>query len=546
MTAAGSFRPRLTAAVAGALMVTVLFVAGCGDLVPGGGAGLPQRPEGVMGGMWEEAISRDPHTLDPAHGVTLLDSRLITLLFNGLVALTPGGKLVPDLAARWEMDDDGLTYTFTLRDGVKFHSGKPVTAQDVVFSFTRLLAPETASPRAWVLFPIAGAQAYHTGLAEEVAGLEALDEKTVRITLEQPLAQFLHRLTMPAAAVVDGTALQSLTGDAAGSAGTGPFRLERWERGRELVFTANHDYHWQRPYLDGIRWHIMPDRADMLQAFSEGRLHAADLTPGELRYLTDSMGWSGPLQKVTLPAVYYLALNNQAPPLSDPLARMAIHLAIDRDDLLRRWLPRGYVPAQGAIPPGIPGHNPDRRLPGYDPLQARQLLTQAGLGNGFTLTITQTPSAAFQQLGRELEEMLGKVGIQVELRTLSSKEFYEAIDRGEAQAFIISWYADYPDGENFLYPLFHSSNWGAAGNRARFASPEVDLLLTEIHGVQDEERRVDLYRQVEDAVFKALPWVPLFHPVRYHVTQPQVKNYRPVGYYQGQRLWSVWLEEGNP
>src|SRR5690606_6310183 len=243
---------------------------------------------------------------------------------------------------------------------------------------------------------------------------------------------------------------------------------------------------------------------------------------------------------------YYLALNNQAPPLTDPLVRMAVHMAIDREDLLRRWLPRGYVPAQGAIPPGIAGYDPDRQLPGYDPLQAKQLLDQAGLGTGFTLTSTQTPSPDFKKLGRELAEMLGKVGIEVELRTLSSREFYEAVDRGDAQAFIISWYGDYPDGENFLYPLFHSSAWGAAGNRARFASPEVDLMLAEIHNLPDEDRRVDLYRQVEDAVFKAVPWVPLFHPVRYHVTQPQVKNYQPAGYYQGQRLWSVWLEEDSP
>lgn len=544
MTAAGNRRPRWTAAVAGALLSALLLLAGCGGLLPG--AGLPQRPDGVTGGIWEEAISRDPHTLDPAHGVTLLDSRLIAMLFNGLVALTPDGRLVPDLAARWEVDDDGLTYTFTLREGVKFHSGREVSAEDVVFSFTRLLSPETASPRAWVLFPIAGAQAFHTGLAGEVAGLEALDEKTIRITLEQPMAQFLHRLTMPAASVVDGTALRSLEGDGPGSAGTGPFRLERWERGRQLVFTAHRDYHWQRPYLDSIRWYIMPDRAAMIQAFSEGRLHAVELTPAELRYLTDTLGWSGPLHKITLPAVYYLALNNQAPPLTDPLVRMAVHMAIDREDLLRRWLPRGYVPAQGAIPPGIAGYDPDRQLPGYDPLQAKQLLDQAGLGTGFTLTITQTPSPAFQQLGRELAEMLGKVGIEVELRTLSSREFYEAVDRGDAQAFIISWYGDYPDGENFLYPLFHSSAWGAAGNRARFASPEVDLMLAEIYNLPDEDRRVDLYRQVEDAVFKAVPWVPLFHPVRYHVTQPQVKNYQPAGYYQGQRLWSVWLEEDSP
>src|SRR5690606_41602891 len=114
-------------------------------------------------------------------------------------------------------------------------------------------------------------------------------------------------------------------------------------------------------------------------------------------------------------------------PMSHPLLPLAVRVANARAHLLRRCLPRGYVPAQGAIPPGIAGYDPDRQLPGYDPLQAKQLLDQAGLGTGFTLPITQTPPPAFQQLGRELAERLGKVGIQVELRTSSSRETYEAV-----------------------------------------------------------------------------------------------------------------------
>lgn len=326
--------------------------------------------------------------------------------------------------------------------------------------------------------------------------------------------------------------------------GSGPFRLVAWRPGRELELAANADFHWGPAYLDGVRFQFFDQRADLLAAFQAGQLQAAILTPAELRHLTDELQWSGPLQKVDMPAVYYLAFNNEAPPLNDALVRQALHYAVDRRQLLNEWQPGSYRLAHGAVPPGLAGYEPAQKLPSYDPTQARQLLAQAGLEQGFELTIWQSSVGGLGELSQLLSEMLAEVGIDAQVKTVSQGEFYSEVAGGsQAQAYILGWYADYPDAENFLFPLFHSSNWGAGGNRAKYAAPETDLLLLEMHATADADARQKLYRQIEHTVFQDFPWLPLFHPINYHVTQPEVKNYRATPYYQAQRLWSLWLEQ---
>ncbi|MEX2356107.1 MAG: ABC transporter substrate-binding protein [Thermaerobacterales bacterium] len=534
--------------VAGMIILAMaLLVSGCGELLPGRGLtdDQPSRPAGQFGGIWEDFAPRDPQTLDPVYAVTLLEGRILTLVYNGLVRLSAEGRIIPDLAAGWEIQDDGLTYLFNLRQDAQFHSGRSLTARDVEFSFRRLLDPDTASPRAWVLSSIAGARQFSEGLAEDLAGVEVLDDHTLRITLERPYAQFLHHLTMPAAFVVDGETLSEMSPADWLPVGTGPFMLAEWRSGEHLFFTAFEEYYHGRPFLDAVRLRVIGNRAAAVDEFAAGNLHAMTIRAAERQKLLDDEGFMGPMAETTQPAVYYLGLNNQIEPLSDPLVRQAIHHAIDREALLSAVMPGDYVEAHGAIPPGMPGHDPARRGRAFDPLKARQLLTQAGVEE-FTLTITQTQTWRVNELNRALAGMLERVGIDVNLRTVSTAEFYRQIDReGDAEAFILSWWADYPDAENFLYPLFHSGTWGAGGNRSRFSSPDVDVLLGDLRTAHDEQDRAELYRQVEDAVFQRDPWVPLYFPKRYHAVQGVVENYYPAEYYQAQDLWAVWLRNGS-
>lgn len=531
-----------------AVTLVGLLVTGCTDQLlldwrrrtAGGDPGPSGAGAAVPGGVWVEPIAHPPRTLDPALAVTRVEGRAMSLMFNGLLALTPDGRVVPDLAEDWQVLEGGRVYEFRLREGLQFHDGTPLTADDVDRSFRRLLDPALGSPRAWVLTGVAGAEAFAEGLTEALEGLEVLSDHTLRITLARPFVQFPYLLTMPAAAVVrapDPAAGQPVP------VGAGPFRLVGVDEDGSLRLEAFAAHHGGPPYLDGVHLRVLSQPEDALEAFAGQGLHVVDLLPDAARRLTDEAGWTGPVERVDLPAVYYLALNNQQEPLTDPLVRRALNHAIDRRAILDEVLPGGYVLANGSIPPGLPGHDPEAPELAYDPDQARRLLEQAGLGGGFDLDLVQTGSPLVMAINERIAAMLQEVGVRVRIRTLAVDDFYAAAGRdGDAGAFLISWWGDYPDAENFLYPLFHSRHWGAGGNRAKFGSPETDQLLEQIRTTADESTRAALYRQAEREIFARAPWVPLFFPVRYRAVQEDVRDYIPSGFYHVQDLRPVWLE----
>ncbi|HEY8448936.1 MAG TPA: ABC transporter substrate-binding protein, partial [Bacillota bacterium] len=500
--------------LAGVLAVVAWAAAACTQALwqRDGGAADEPRGAGVYGGRWVEALAALPRSFDPARAVTRVDGRVLTLLFDGLVRLTPEGRLEPALAEGWSISADGHVYTFKLRPGVRFHDGAPLTADDVVFSLRRLLDPQVASPRRWVLSALEGADAFAAGVVDELTGIEAVDPRTVRLTLARPGAPLLMLLATPAAFIVPQHDAPRDSGWR--PVGTGPFRLAGSGPDGSLKLTAFDAYYAGRPYLDEVHLRLLPDAEARLEAFLDGELTVLKLTAGQAQHLREELGWGGPLQRSDPPAVYYLALNNQKPPLTDPLVRRAIYHAIDRRSLLDEILgPDGYMLANGSIPPGLPGHDAQAAGLPYDPGEARRLLVRAGWAQGFELDLVASTSELSQALARGIVEMLAEVGIRGTVRTLSDADFYAATGRdGQAGAFMLSWWGDYPDAENFLYPLFHSQLWGAGGNRAKFGSPEIDRLLEELHRASDDVERPALYRRVEAAVFEQVPWVPLFFP----------------------------------
>lgn len=515
------------------------WLAGIGG--GGGGSSMPTRQAGVFGGTWSEIVAHVPSSLDPSFAVTAPESRAAALVFGTLLRMSPEGQVLPDMAADWRVLDAGKTYEFRLRDDLVFHDGSPITADDVVFSLRRLLDPEVGSPRSWLLDGVAGAEAFAQGLSEDLPGVEAVSEQVVRIRLVRAYVQFPLRLTMPAAGIVS---RRSPPTAGVVPVGSGPFRWSERAADGSLVLSAFDDYYAGRPYLDTVRLLASGGEEATLQQFVAGGVQVLDLTPTAAQRLQQEFNWHGELERVVQPAVYYLALNNQKPPLNDPLVRRAIALAIDRKAILEAVMPEGYVLANGAIPPGISGHNPNLAGIPYDPQQARLLMRQAGLADGFDLDLVQTASPMVQAINSRIRDALDEIGVRVRVRTLSSADFFAAVGRhGDASAFIISWWADYPDGENFLYPLFHSQHWGEAGNRAKFARPEIDQLLAELHTAVGAKPRLQLYQQVEQAVFERVPWVPLFFPVRYRAMQPDLRGYEVNDVYNAEKLWAPWLDQ---
>lgn len=495
---------------------------------------------------WHGAFAIEPAPLDPVRAVTVTDGAACALVYNGLVRFDADGRVVPDLAEDWSVSPDGLVWTFHLRSGVRFHDGTTLEAEDVVFSFTRLLDPRVGSARAWVLDGVKGAKDFMAGRARSVAGLEAAGPLTVRITLEAPLAHFPALLAMPAAYVVSPEAVAKWGKDFGyHPCGTGPWRLDFWREGVEMRFVAFDGYFGERPRLKALSYRFIPDAATRQAEFEAGHLEVLALGEENADYFARNPRYAGCIRSEPELAVVYMALNCTKPPLDNVLVRRAINHAINRRAILDAIRPGRYILADGSIPPGLCGHEPLWSGYSYDPALARALLARAGYPEGFAMDLVIRAGGMSVLTAEPIQAELARVGIRVRIVQLETQAFFAATgDNGNPDACLLSWVADYADPENFLFPLFYSRNPPSAGNNARFADPVADRLLEEIHRETDPERRAALCRAAEKVIFEQAPWVPLFFPVNLMVTQPEVRGLRVWPVYNGNKMTEVWLEGG--
>jgi peptide/nickel transport system substrate-binding protein/oligopeptide transport system substrate-binding protein len=333
--------------------------------------------------VYRRPLAQDPATLDPARLRDIYSLAVGQQLFDGLVQFDQTLSIMPALAQFWVASRDGLTWTFTLRKGVKFHHGREVTSDDVVYSFTRLLDPKVRSGVADHFMSVQGAAQFREGRAKTVAGLTALDRFTVRVTLTEAPVPFVSILAVGQAKIVPRELVES-QGDAFGTqpVGTGPFRFVRWERGKEIVLAANPDYYDGPPKLARLVYRIFPgERLDGV--FAEFRAAALEDTPIPTKDYRQIIG-SQAYQYVRRPIfnLRHYGLNTRTKPLDDRRVRLAVVHAIDREAIVSEiWLGR-YAFAKGILPPGTLGFNPKLRGYPYDPAQARELLAQAGYPGG--------------------------------------------------------------------------------------------------------------------------------------------------------------------
>lgn len=499
------------------------------------------------GGTWMGSIENDPNTLDPAYGVIGVDGTLIALLYDGLIGFDDEGRAVAGLAHSWHISDDNLTYTFHLVDNAYFHNGNHFTAEDVKYSFERILHPDVASPRDWVLDRIAGASAFISGDADEVAGIRVVDDYTVEITLAEPFAPFLTMLGMPAAHIVDRRAVEQYDDPeveyAFNPVGTGPYVLEDYNPGDRISFAANENYHAGRPYLDGIVYRVINDSATRIAEFEAGTLHSTGLSADNLPRFQRDDRYRDFIHTQNNFYLYFIGLNATRPPFDDPLVRQAVSWAVDRELLADTVVKDTRVVATGPIPPGLDGYRPDLTGYGYDPDKARALLAEAGYPDGLSFEVHMSNSDINVQLFEPIQQMMAAAGIdmQIVLRDFSSM-LQDTVDNA-IDAFYASWLADYPDAENFLYPLFHSANFGSGGNRTSFSHPEVDRLIEAAQSEGERDARIGLYHQAEDLILQQAPRTFLFYGQAWAVHRPEVKGYRMHRIFNADKMLDVWLEQ---
>lgn len=516
-------RGMIRAGIAAALLCAVLC-AGCSG----------ERQEAAV----KLALQTEPSTLDPAFAVDYSSGKLASLIHASLVAFDPDARIVPDLARTWEVRDGGREYVFRL-GRASFSNGRRVAGSDVVYSFRRLLDPATVSPRWWLLKPLRGAPVFHDGGRWRDDAVEALDDSTVAIRLERPVPHFLGLLAMPAAGIVCREEVERLgPGYGRSPCGSGPWKLAAWSEGDEITLVPNPGFPGRRTALAGLSFRILPEQMTQIAEFEVGGLDVLEVPRAELEHWRAAgtpLLWRDDLR------VVYIGLNTRKAPFTDARVRRALNMAVDVEKIIAHVLFGAGERSRGVVPPSLRRSPPPRDLYPYDPGRARELLAEAGFPNGFSMEIWQRENPEAGLVLESVQGYLARVGVTVKLVTREWGAFKEAIDRGTPDAFYLDWLADYPDEENFLVPLFHSSNIGGAGNRAGYRNAAVDSLLDAASTCMDDTARAELYRTAESVVYGDAPWIFLWFPQRYEVVSPRLKGYRIPLILNGQRFLDVGM-----
>ena len=442
-------------------------------------------------------------------------------------------KIVPSLAENWDISDDGLEYTFHLRQGVKFHNGNDFTAEDVAYTFHRMLTVEGGVNTEFI-DQIKGANELLAGETDTLEGVEVVDDYTIKVTLKEPFAGFLASISSPGVSIYDSEATEA-AGDQFGmdpavTVGTGPFEFSSWSFNNQLVLTRNEDYWKGASGLPGVVIKIIPDTETQSMMFENGELDILDLD-----YAADSVDRfteTYPDQIVQGPRVgiVYFTMNFNKEPFQDVRVRKAVQMSIDRQAILDAlYGGRGQV-EQGIFPHGLIGFNPDQEEIKYDPEAAKALLAEAGYADGFDMEIAADSSAS-DTMTMALEivsDQLAEVGIRAEIKNYDESTWLETRKSGELGSFMSTWSADYNDPDNFIYTFF--------GNEEKTKIRSINYLDTEVMArvarartIVNEDERLAEYKALEEKiVHEDAAWVPMFSRLHLFAVSKRVEGFAPL------------------
>lgn len=508
--------------------------------------------QGTRERILHRAIDVDPVDLDP-HVVTgIAELKILAALFESLTAIDSATlRPRPALAESWEVSPDALSYTFHLRATARWSNGDPVTAQDCIDAWRRILTPSLGADYAYQFHCIEGAEAFHKGAAEfSAVGLAAPDAHTLRVTLARPTPYFLGLLAQPYWAPVH---LRSIAaqGDPYRRGNTwtrpgnlvsnGPFFLKEWIAGQRIALEASPHY-WDRAHLRlrAVRFYPMDNSSAQENAFRSGQLHVTEILPLNkvLPYQRDR---PEVLRTDRYLDTYFFRFNLRRPPLDDARVRRALSLAVDRAKLAQKVLLGGQQPAATLVPPGLPDYTPPAR-PLADLPAARRLLVEAGHpgGRGLPpLEIVIPTKGAGPILGQAVQEMWRRdLGLDVSLRQQEQKVIYAERNAGNYQILLSDWIGDYLDPTTFL-DLWRTDS---GNNHTGWKNTGYDALLEAAAQSVNATARAELLRQAETLLLDDAPIAPLYHNTHVYLLQPVVKGWNPTPLDQLDYK-QVWLEQ---
>ncbi|MDI7742656.1 ABC transporter substrate-binding protein [Lysinibacillus fusiformis] len=477
-------------------------------------------PQTLVFGRGGDSVSLDPAIVTDGESFKVTENIFETLLNFGDQDTT----IHPGLAKEWEVSEDGLTYTFHLQEGVKFHDGTDFNAEAVVKNVERWKAGNEEQ-----------FYYYHSMFKAEgkdiIANVEAVDDVTVVFTLSRPQAPFIKNIAMSAFGIASPTAFES-AGEAFGDnpVGTGPFKFVDWKRNDSITVAKNEEY-WQEglPKLDTIIFRAIPDNSARLNALMTGEIDLADgINPSD----SQTVESNADLQLIERPSmnVGYLGLTNTRPPFDNKLVRQAVNYAIDKQAIVDAFYQGRAEVAVNPMPSSISGYNDEITGYEYNPEKAKELLAEAGYdGSEIELWAMPVPRPYMpegQKVAEAIQKNLSDVGIPSKIVTFEWATYLEKAKNGEADAFLLGWTGDNGDADNFIYTLLDKDTIGS-NNYAYYSNDEVHELLIAAQSEIDEDKRIDLYKQAQEIIHDDAPWVPLAHSIPLLAAKKGVAGYLP-------------------
>jgi len=480
----------------------------------------------LAGGSYRFPLFYVPTSLDPVKDELISTYHIVQQVYDGLVAFDNNLRIVPGLAESWTVSRDGKQYVFTLRKGVKFHSGKEVSAWDAVASLSRLFDPKNKTSAKEFLYRIKGAQEFRDGKADKISGIRVLNEYQISVDLLEPYAPFLSALAMPITKIVPREMIDDPKQPLGRNPiGTGPFRFESWKDGT-ILLKANREYFAGTPDLDEIQFHFYPgeNRNLAFPDFLDGKLSGCPL-PGSADLADLKNQGYQVLIRPRLSFMFY-GMNVRKPPLDDPQLRMALSLAMDREKFVREVLDSRHHPAFQLLPRGMPGHSPQNALAVYDAQRAAQHLERSRYPKGKNLPDLVLASVSHSEVAkRELEmyrQNLAALGIVLKpLFVESWEEFKKGLEEGQYDLYRYAIHADVPDPDDLMPGIVES---GGSHNFTGYGDKEVDSLIRKARGETDPVKRMSLYREAERKVLEDLPLIPVIFLSTQVVFQQNVRN----------------------
>lgn len=508
---------------------TALFAGLVASLFAGNLLAAAIDPLAKSGGTVVVTYQNDVATLDPAIGYDWQNWSMIKSLFDTLMDYKPGTtELEKDLAEDYSISADGKVYTFTLKKGVKFQNGRELKAADVKYSLERTVNPKTQSPGAGFFSAIVGYEAMIGGKAEHLSGIEVPDDYTVKITLSQPNATFLHVMAINFASVVAREAVEQWGADfGKHPLGTGAFSLAQWKLGQQLVFKKNPEYFKAGlPHVDSITFEVGQDPMVALLRLEKGEVDIAGdgVPPAKFLQFKNDPAFKHLVVTGNQLQTGYVTLKTSVPPFDNLKVRQAVNMAISKDRIVRIINGRA-TPANQPLPPAMPGYDADYKGYAYDVEAAKKLLADAGLAEGFDTELYVMNTDPQPRIAQAIQQDLAKVNIRVKIKSLAQANVIAAGGSRDQAPMIwsggMAWIADFPDPSNFYGPILGCSGAVEGGwNWALYCNKALDAEAARADSMarpEQQAERIALWKKIFTEVMADAPWVPVFNEQRFTV-----------------------------